>query len=202
MCDRLKADGAEPMVRERTGLVLDAYFSGTKIRWLLDHVRGARAHADRGELAFGTVDSWLLWKLTGGAVHATDVSNASGTLCVNLRAADWDDEMLAVLIDAELVMVAHAHGLSVDAWTPNDEGALRRHHDQSPRSCDPHPSDCAMIRPFAAVALWLEPGSGVWRRSSPGAVTAGDRNRWRRRRSRAQAAAAPSGIRRRCRHRT
>jgi glycerol kinase len=97
MCDRLKADGAEPMVRERTGLVLDAYFSGTKIRWLLDEVPGTRARAERGELAFGTVDSWLLWKLTGGAVHATDVSNASRTLCLNLRTVDWDDEMLALL---------------------------------------------------------------------------------------------------------
>ncbi|HMH50692.1 MAG TPA: glycerol kinase GlpK [Candidatus Acidoferrum sp.] len=97
MCDRLRADGAEPMVRERTGLVLDAYFSGTKIRWLLDEVPGARARAERGELAFGTVDSWLLWKLTGGAVHATDVSNASRTLCLNLRTVEWDDEMLALL---------------------------------------------------------------------------------------------------------
>ena len=97
LCDRLRSDGAEPMVRERTGLVLDAYFSGTKIRWLLDEVAGARARAERGELAFGTVDSWLLWKLTGGAVHATDVSNASRTLCLNLHTADWDDEMLALL---------------------------------------------------------------------------------------------------------
>ena len=97
MCDRLRADGAEPMVRERTGLVLDAYFSGTKIAWLLDAVPDARRRAERGELAFGTVDSWLLWKLTGGAVHATDVSNASRTLCLNLRTADWDDEMLALL---------------------------------------------------------------------------------------------------------
>jgi glycerol kinase len=97
LCDRLKADGAEPLVRERTGLVLDAYFSGTKIGWLLDAVPGARWRAERGELAFGTVDSWLLWKLTGGAVHATDVSNASRTLCLNLRTADWDDEMLALL---------------------------------------------------------------------------------------------------------
>ena len=97
LCDRLRADGVEPLVRERTGLVLDAYFSGTKIRWLLDEVPGARRRAERGELAFGTVDSWLLWKLTAGAVHATDVSNASRTLCLNLRTADWDDEMLALL---------------------------------------------------------------------------------------------------------
>ena len=97
LCDELKARGAEPLVRERTGLVLDAYFSGTKIRWLLDHVPGARARAARGELAFGTVDSWLIWKLTGGRVHATDVSNASRTLCLDLRRVDWDAEMLALL---------------------------------------------------------------------------------------------------------
>ena len=80
-CDRLKADGLEPLFRRKTGLVLDAYFSGTKIAWLLDHVPGARARAERGELAFGTVDTWLLWRLTRGAVHATDPSNASRTLC-------------------------------------------------------------------------------------------------------------------------
>jgi glycerol kinase len=96
-CDRLRADGLEPLVRERTGLVLDAYFSGTKIRWLLDEVAGARARAIRGELAFGTVDTWLLWKLTGGRVHATEPSNASRTLCLNLRAVDWDSEMLTAL---------------------------------------------------------------------------------------------------------
>jgi glycerol kinase len=97
MCDRLRADGVEPLVRERTGLVLDAYFSGTKIRWLLDEVPGARARAERGGLAFGTVDSWLLWKLTGGRVHATDVTNASRTLCLGLERADWDDDMLRAL---------------------------------------------------------------------------------------------------------
>ena len=97
LCDDLRARGAEPLVRERTGLVLDAYFSGTKIRWLLDHVPGARPRATRGELAFGTVDAWLVWRLTGGRVHATDVSNASRTLCLDLRSADWDAEMLALL---------------------------------------------------------------------------------------------------------
>jgi glycerol kinase len=97
MCDRLRAEGLEPTVRERTGLVLDAYFSGTKVAWLLDHVPDARARAARGELAFGTVDSWLLWKLTGGGVHATDVSNASRTLCLNLTTVDWDDRMCAML---------------------------------------------------------------------------------------------------------
>ena len=97
MCDALKVTGAEPLVRARTGLVLDAYFSGTKIRWLLDHMPGARRRAERGELAFGTVDAWLVWKLTGGRVHATDATNASRTLCLGLRSVDWDDEMLALL---------------------------------------------------------------------------------------------------------
>ncbi|MBI2016809.1 MAG: glycerol kinase GlpK [Candidatus Rokubacteria bacterium] len=93
-CDRLRAQGAEPLVRARTGLVLDAYFSGTKIGWLLDAVPGARARAERGELAFGTVDAWLLWKLTGGRVHATDASNASRTLLLDLATGDWDEELL------------------------------------------------------------------------------------------------------------
>jgi len=97
MCDRLRAEGVEPLLRDRTGLVLDAYFSGTKLRWLLDQVPGARASAERGALAFGTVDSWLLWKLTGGVVHATDVTNASRTLCLDLRRGDWDDELLGIL---------------------------------------------------------------------------------------------------------
>jgi len=96
-CERLRADGLEPRVRERTGLVLDAYFSGTKIRWLLDEVAGARKRAEAGDLAFGTVDSWLLWRLTGGQVHATDATNASRTLCLDLRTGDWDDEMLSIL---------------------------------------------------------------------------------------------------------
>src|SRR5713226_8554434 len=118
MCDRLRADGVEPMVRERTGLVLDAYFSGTKIRWLLDEIPGARVRAAKGELAFGTVDSWLLWKLTGGAVHATDVSNASRTLCLNLRTVDWDDEMLALLgVPRSLLPEVHASAKVVGEGT-------------------------------------------------------------------------------------
>jgi glycerol kinase len=96
-CDRLRAAGHEPMVRERTGLVLDAYFSGTKIAWILDQVPDARRRAARGQLAFGTVDAWLLWKLTRGRTHATDVSNASRTLCLNLATVDWDDRMCALL---------------------------------------------------------------------------------------------------------
>ena len=97
LCEELKARGLEATVRARTGLVLDAYFSGTKIRWLLDHVPGARARADDGALAFGTVDAWLVWKLTGGRVHATDVTNASRTQCLNLDTVDWDDTMLDAL---------------------------------------------------------------------------------------------------------
>ena len=96
LCDRLRADGVESLVRATTGLVLDAYFSGTKIRWLLDEVPGARARAERGDLAFGTVDAWLIWKLTGGRVHATDATNASRTLCLDLRSGEWDDRMLEI----------------------------------------------------------------------------------------------------------
>ncbi len=93
LCERLRADGLEPMVRARTGLVLDAYFSGTKIAWLLDTRPELRARAARGELAFGTVDTWLLWQLTGGRVHATEPSNASRTLCFDIRRLDWDAEL-------------------------------------------------------------------------------------------------------------
>ncbi len=96
-CARLKEAGLEPLFMQRTGLRLDPYFSGTKLAWLLDHVPGARAQAEAGELAFGTVDSWLLWQLTGGQVHATDVSNASRTLMLNLRTRQWDAELLAAL---------------------------------------------------------------------------------------------------------
>jgi len=96
-CDRLKSDGAEPLLRERTGLVIDAYFSGTKLAWILDHVDGARARAEAGELAFGTIDTWLLWKLTDGQLHITDASNASRTLLFNIHTLQWDDELLRVL---------------------------------------------------------------------------------------------------------
>jgi glycerol kinase len=96
-CDRLKADGHEALVRERTGLVIDAYFSGSKIAWILENVPGARARADAGKLAFGTVDSWLVWNLTGGRVHVTDVSNASRTMLFNIQTLEWDDELLRIL---------------------------------------------------------------------------------------------------------
>jgi glycerol kinase len=96
-CAELRARGLEPTFREKTGLLIDAYFSGTKLKWILDHVSGARAAAARGELAFGTVDSWLMWKLTNGALHATDVSNGSRTMLLNVRSNAWDDELLKLL---------------------------------------------------------------------------------------------------------
>ena len=96
-CDRLKAGGYENLVRAKTGLVIDAYFSGTKVAWLLDHVEGARARAKAGRLAFGTVDTWLVWKLTGGARHITDATNASRTMLYDIRAGAWDDELLSLL---------------------------------------------------------------------------------------------------------
>jgi len=97
LCARLREDGAGDLIRERTGLVVDAYFSATKLRWLLDHVPDARAQAERGELAFGTVDSWLIWRLTGGRVHVTDVSNASRTMLFDVHRNAWDAELLALL---------------------------------------------------------------------------------------------------------
>ena len=97
ICRQLREAGLATMVAERTGLVIDAYFSGTKIRWLLDHVPGAREAAQRGELAFGTIDSWLAWQLTGGRLHVTDASNASRTMLYDIRRGCWDDELLAAL---------------------------------------------------------------------------------------------------------
>jgi len=95
-CDRLKSDGKALLIRRKTGLVIDAYFSATKIAWLLKHVKGARALARQGKLAFGTIDSWLIWKLTGGNKHVTDASNASRTMLYNLRTGDWDTELLKI----------------------------------------------------------------------------------------------------------
>jgi glycerol kinase len=94
MCDRIKEEGFDKTLRRKTGLMTDAYFSGTKIAWLLEHVHGARRRAERGELCAGTIDSWLIWNLTRGRTHATDVSNASRTLLFNIRTLDWDEEIL------------------------------------------------------------------------------------------------------------
>lgn len=122
-CDALKKNGHAALIQAKTGLVVDAYFSGTKIKWILDHVDGARALAQQGELAFGTVDSWLLWKLTDGKVHATDVSNASRTMLFNLHTMDWDDELLEILeipksllpdVKSNSEIYGHAHAIGMD----------------------------------------------------------------------------------------
>ena len=97
LCARLKAEGHEPLIASRTGLLADPYFSATKVAWILDEVPGARARAERGELLFGTVDSYLLWRLTGGAVHATDATNASRTMLFDIRSGAWDEELLRLL---------------------------------------------------------------------------------------------------------
>jgi len=97
LCAQLREQGMAPMIQRATGLRIDAYFSATKLRWLLDHVHGAHIAAAKGELAFGTIDSWLLWKLTGGAVHATDVSNASRTMLFDIRHNVWDHELMKLL---------------------------------------------------------------------------------------------------------
>jgi glycerol kinase len=107
-CAALRERGLEPIFRAKTGLIIDAYFSGTKLKWILDHVPGARAAAQRGELAFGTVDSWLMWQLTGGQVHATDVSNASRTLLLNVHRNEWDDELLG-LLDIPRALLPQVH---------------------------------------------------------------------------------------------
>ena len=96
-CDSLKDKGLVDKIREKTGLVIDAYFSGTKIRWILENVPGARQRAEAGELLFGTVETWLIWKLTKGKVHVTDYSNASRTMLFNINTLQWDDEILAEL---------------------------------------------------------------------------------------------------------
>ena len=97
ICDQLIADGYETYIRENTGLVVDAYFSGTKIKWILDNVEGAREKAEKGDLLFGTVDTWLIWKLTGGKVHVTDYTNASRTMIYNIKELKWDEKMLKAL---------------------------------------------------------------------------------------------------------
>ena len=96
MCDKLRAQKLDKVIQKKTGLVLDAYFSATKVQWILQNVKGAKARAAKGELAFGTVDSWLLWNLTGGKVHATDVSNASRTMLYDIRKGTWDEELLKI----------------------------------------------------------------------------------------------------------
>lgn len=97
ICEELKQSGHNELFRSKTGLLIDPYFSGTKVKWILDHVPGARERAARGELLFGTIDTWLIWKLSGGVLHVTDYSNASRTLMYNIHSLEWDQELLDVL---------------------------------------------------------------------------------------------------------
>lgn len=118
ICDEIKAAGKEQLFRDRTGLVVDAYFSGTKVKWILDHVEGARARAEKGELLFGTIDTWLIWKLSGGAAHVTDYSNASRTLMYNIYDLKWDEELLEILnvpkkMLPEVLPSSHVYGNTV-----------------------------------------------------------------------------------------
>ncbi|HEX7813170.1 MAG TPA: glycerol kinase GlpK [Burkholderiales bacterium] len=117
LCEQLRAQGLEALFTGRTGLLLDAYFSGTKLRWMLDNIEGARVRAEKGELAFGTVDTWLIWKLTGGRSHVTDVSNASRTMMFNIHNRDWDDKLLGLLRvpRAVLPQVVASSGVSAEA---------------------------------------------------------------------------------------
>ena len=138
-CERLKAAGHEPLIQQRTGLLIDSYFSATKISWILDHVSGAREHADAGKLAFGTVDSWLVWKLTGGRVHITDASNASRTMLFNIHSGVWDDELLRLFrlpaslmpkvrpsseIYGEVSAVAGLNGIPISGIAGDQQAAL------------------------------------------------------------------------------
>ena len=117
LCEQLRAQGIEALFTGRTGLLLDAYFSGTKLRWLLDNIEGARYRAENGELAFGTVDSWLIWNLTGGRSHVTDVSNASRTMMFNIHNRDWDDKLLGLLRVPRAVLpkVVASSGVSAES---------------------------------------------------------------------------------------
>jgi glycerol kinase len=117
ICERLREGGHSELVRERTGLVIDAYFSGTKIRWILDQVPGAQKRAEAGELLCGTIDSWLIWNLTGGRTHVTDVSNAARTLVFNIHRREWDDELLALLDIPRSMMATPARSSGVVAET-------------------------------------------------------------------------------------
>jgi glycerol kinase len=120
MCEELRARGAEPLVRRKTGLVLDPYFSGTKLSWLLSNVKGAAERARRGELCFGTIDSWLVWKLTGGGVHATDPTNASRTLLYDIHTREWDRELCDLLsVPAEMLPVVRPSSGGIGLTSPD-----------------------------------------------------------------------------------
>src|SRR6478609_9311215 len=120
ICEQLKSKGLTEYVRENTGLVIDSYFSGTKIKWILDNVDGARKRAENGELAFGTIDTWLIWKLTGGKSHVTDYSNASRTMVFNIRDLKWDEKLLKELsIPASMLPTVKPSASDFGTWTTN-----------------------------------------------------------------------------------
>ena len=141
ICARLKAEGHEPAISAKTGLIIDPYFSGTKVAWILDHVPGARERAGRGELMFGTVDCYLLWRLTGGKVHATDATNASRTLLFNIHTGEWDDELLKIL-RVPRSMLPEVKNFSAK-FGDSDARAVRRQQSRSqasPATSRPRPS--------------------------------------------------------------
>src|SRR3990167_847239 len=111
LCETLKNQGLEPLFTSKTGLLLDPYFSATKIRWILDHVPGVRAKAEKGDIAFGTIDTWLAWNLSEGKLHITDATNASRTLLYNIHTGDWDDELLKIL-EIPRAILPEVHGSS------------------------------------------------------------------------------------------
>ena len=142
-CDELKARGYEEMVREKTGLLIDAYFSGTKLRWILENVPEAREKAEAGQLLFGTIETWLIWKLTGGKVHVTDYSNASRTMMFNIKTLDWDDELLQ-LLDIPRCMLPEPKPSSCiygERWRPFsvDRSGLPARQGTSRRLCSGRP---------------------------------------------------------------
>ena len=147
LCERLRREGREPLIQQRTGLLIDAYFSATKMAWILENVQGARALADAGKLAFGTVDSWLIWKLTQGKLHATDETNASRTMLFNIHTGEWDQELLDLFsiplsmmpsvrpssdIYASVTGVKRMEGVPIAGIAGDQQSALFGHHCASP----------------------------------------------------------------------
>ena len=179
-CERLKAEGAGETIQAKTGLLIDAYFSASKIRWILDNVPGARARADAGKLAFGTVDTWLVWKLTGHARHVTDVSNASRTMLFNIHTLQWDDELLRLFgIPASMLpevrSSSEVYG-NVSTIARHRERADRRHRRRSAGGA---------LRPDV-------PRSRACRRTPTAPAASCCRTSARRRRARASSSSRPS----------
>ena len=148
ICAKLKSEGHEPTISAKTGLIIDPYFSGTKVAWILDHVPGARERAGRGELLFGTVDCYLLWRLTGGKVHATDATNASRTLLFNIHTGEWDDELLK-LLRVPRSMLPEVKDSSAKFGDSDAEPVRRRRSPSpaSPATSRPRPSARPASRP-------------------------------------------------------